>query len=150
NTRSCVEVLMSPRSRKVHLLQGEALFTVRHDDANPFTVFTNNVAVDDLGTQFRVYAHEDEVDVGVLQGEVGVRARSTPRTANRPGVRLGPGEVATVISTPSTITIRPERLPDGTLERALAWRQGALEFYGSSLKQAVQELNRYNVRQLVI
>jgi transmembrane sensor len=150
NTRSCVEVLVSARKREVRLLQGEALFTVRHDDTKPFTVFIANVAIDDLGTQFRVYLHEDQTDVGVLQGEVGIRARPTPRSANRPPVRLVSGEVATVISTPNTIAIRPEKVADGVLERALAWRQGALEFHNDSLKHAVAELNRYNVRQLVI
>jgi transmembrane sensor len=42
-TRTCVEVLVSQTKREVHLLQGEALFTVRHDDRKPFTVLTPHV-----------------------------------------------------------------------------------------------------------
>jgi transmembrane sensor len=103
-----------------------------------------------LGTQFRVYEHEDETDIGVLQGEVSIRARSTPRLASQPPVHLDAGEGATVVSTQNTVTIRAERLSRGDLERALAWREGALEFHGNSLKEAVSQINRYNVRQLVI
>ena len=149
-TRTCVEVLVSATKREVHLLQGEALFTVQHSEAIPFSVLTRHVAVDDLGTQFRIYEHDDETDVGVLQGEVGIRAASTPRSSNQPPVRLGASEGATVVSTPSVVTIKPEKLPRGALERALAWRQGALEFHEDSLRRAVSEINRYNVRQLVI
>jgi len=145
-----VEVFVSATKREVHLLQGEALFTVRHNDAKPFTVFTRHVAVDDLGTEFRVYQREDETYVGVLQGEVGIRALSTSRSADQPPVRLGPGEGATIVGTPNLVTIKPEKLAAGALERALAWRQGALEFHDDSLKHAVSEINRYNVRQLVI
>jgi transmembrane sensor len=148
-TRTCVEVLVSATKREVHLLQGEALFTVQHNEAIPFSVLTRYAAVDDLGTQFRVYQHEDETDVGVLQGEVGIRARSTPRNADRP-VHLSSGEGATVVSTSSVVTISPEKLSRGALERALAWRQGALEFHDDSLRRAVSEINRYNVRQLMI
>ena len=149
-TRTCVEVLVSATQRKAHLLQGEALFTVQHSDAMPFTVLTRHVAVDDLGTQFRIYEHENETDVEVLQGEAGIRVLSTPHNANRPPVRLGPGEGATVVRTPNAVTINTEKLSRETLERALAWRQGALEFNGDSLRRAVSEINRYNVRQLVI
>jgi len=149
-TQTCLEVRLSATRREVHLLQGEALFTVRHDKAKPFTVFTKDLAVEDLGTQFRMYLHKDETDVGVLQGEVSIRALSQARSTNVQLVRIGPGEGATGISTPHAVTITPKKLPGGSLERTLAWREGALEFHNESLRQAVADLNRYNVRQLVI
>jgi transmembrane sensor len=149
-TRSCVEVLLPEAKREIHLLQGEALFTVHHDNAKPFTVLTRNVAVEDLGTQFRIYQHEDETDVEVLQGEVRVRALSRADAVHQTPQRLGPGEGATIVGAPDVATIKAKKLPSGALERALAWRDGLLEFRGDSLGHAVSEFNRYNVRQLVI
>ena len=106
-TRTCVEMLVSQTKREAHLLQGEALFTIQHDDRKPFSVLTPHVAVDNLGTRFRVYEHEGETEVGVLQGEVGIRGLWTPHTSNGPPVRFGPGEGATVISTPNVVAIKP-------------------------------------------
>src|SRR5579859_6826775 len=57
-TNSCVELLVSGAKRQVRLLQGDALFTVRHNDAKPFAVLTSNVAIEDVGTQFRVFLYE--------------------------------------------------------------------------------------------
>jgi transmembrane sensor len=150
-TRTCVVVLVSATKREVDLLHGEALFTVRHNEMRPFTVLTPKLAIEDLGTEFRVYEHEGETNVGVLQGEVGMRARSAPPSANRPLVRLGPGERATAVSTPNAVAIKLEKSSRRDLERMLAWREGALELgNNSTLKDFVFEFNRYNVRQLMI
>jgi transmembrane sensor len=149
-TNSCVDVFVLTAKREVHLLQGEALFTVRHDDRKPFVVVTPHVSVEDFGTQFRIYEHGDQTDVGVLQGEVAIRALWMSRAASGQPVRLGPGEGATVVSTPTAVTIQREKLPRQALERALAWRQGALEFYEDPLRHAVSELNRYSTQKLVV
>ncbi|RRN61726.1 iron dicitrate transport regulator FecR, partial [Caulobacter sp. 602-1] len=45
---------------------------------------------------------------------------------------------------------RSRAVSDSELDRALAWRQGAIALNGQSLEQAVAEFNRYNRQQIRI
>ena len=49
------------RRREVRLVRGEAFFEVAHDASAPFTVETDDVSVEVLGTKFNVNAYDKEV-----------------------------------------------------------------------------------------
>ena len=54
NARSKVRVIFSATSRRVELLEGEALFKVAHNPRRPFYVSSSGTLVRDVGTQFDV------------------------------------------------------------------------------------------------
>ena len=69
-------------------LDGEALFSVVHDEAKPFTIETSGALIRDLGTVFTVRSQDDDVVVAVAEGTVELRSSRTPDVA----VLLQPGD----------------------------------------------------------
>lgn len=65
-------------ARRTVYLTGAAFFTVFHDAAHPFSVYTDQVVTTVLGTSFRVqaYAGQPEVHVQVRTGRVRVSPRA--------------------------------------------------------------------------
>ncbi|MGA0555225.1 FecR family protein [Larkinella sp. VNQ87] len=63
------------------LLEGEAFFDVQRDEARPFSISVGDVKIDVLGTSFNVkdYQDEEEVEITVRSGRVGVSLNSTER-----------------------------------------------------------------------
>ncbi|MDR1102213.1 MAG: DUF4974 domain-containing protein [Tannerella sp.] len=77
-----------PKDRRV-LLDGEALFDVRHDTKYPFVVSTGDVRVEVCGTRFSVeaYPEHETVKVSLLEGRVSVSARDQE-------LMMNPGDMA--------------------------------------------------------
>ena len=68
------------RRREVRLVRGEAFFEVAHDASAPFTVETDDVSVEVLGTKFNVNAYDKEVTTVYLkEGKVRLTERVTGR-----------------------------------------------------------------------
>ncbi len=93
-------VLMVPEAggdvREARLRSGEALFHIRHDAANPFSVETPNADVGVLGTVFAVRVANAgteavETRVTLLSGRVEMGVRGAERR-----VALAPGQASTV------------------------------------------------------
>jgi transmembrane sensor len=142
NTNSQVRVRYSSRYRHVDLARGEALFTVAKNKEKPFDVEAGDTTVRAVGTAFSVRLHEaganERVDVVVSEGRVAINPPS-PQT-------YAAGSVATV---------RNGRVAATTVEgeditSKLAWTTGRLMFQGEKLSDVVQEINRYNFRQLQV
>jgi len=140
NTNSEVRVRLSGDKREVRLLRGEGRFQVAHDTARPFTVAAAETAVRAVGTAFSVRLQGEQVDVLVAEGKVAVAAASV--TEGSPP--LSAGEAAVVL--PDRVSV--SRVEPQLLARRMAWTAGRLEFRGESLREAVQEFNRYNRRQV--
>ena len=136
NTRSRVEVLFSPQTREVKLLEGEAMFTVERDRQRPFRVVTGSAVVEVVGTQFNVYRRSAGTTVSVVDGRVNV-AGSGDR------ISLGSGEEVTVALDGQVV----ERTKS-TLARATAWRQRQLNFDHDTLEYVAEQFNRYNKTQI--
>lgn len=60
------------KNREVSLV-GEAFFEVKKHDGIPFTVHTNDVAVEVLGTSFNVDSRKDKTDVYLEEGKVNLK-----------------------------------------------------------------------------
>jgi transmembrane sensor len=137
NTNTRVRVDYSGSRRKVDLLQGEAQFEVMHDVSRPFVVMAGNTAVYDVGTAFVIRLRNPEsVDVLVSEGRVAINPPSQ--------VFLSAGEIAQVRGK----DIQRKAVDDIT--RRMAWTEGMLIFSGETLSEAVDQINRYNRRQIVI
>ena len=151
NTDSEMRVRMSGARRDIKLKRGEALFHVAHDTKRPFIVTAETTVVSAVGTAFSVRIREDNrVEVLVTDGRVAV---GTPTIAgtDQPVLTssaptLSAGDVAAV----SRGRLLVKRMHTDEIGRKLAWTTGHLSFQGETLREAVGEFNRYNVRRLSI
>lgn len=115
-------------------LEGEAVFTVEHDEARPFIVRAGDLAIRDLGTVFAVRTDESTVRVSVAEGEVEVADRQS-----RAGTtRLDAGDRAVI-----------DRNGQRSVERGisvdadLAWSQGRLAFEDAPMARVAADLARW-------
>lgn len=145
NTASTVEVAMEERRRRVHLVQGEALFEVAHDPARPFLVDAGSARLRAVGTAFNVRIRESLVELTVTEGVVAVgqngnlvRETTTPHIVAGDGAVIRSGAVA------------PTVLNADLLRQRTAWQDGVIELDGETLPQAVEEFNRYRKRPIIV
>ena len=140
NTNSEVRVRLGSDQRQIRLVRGEGRFQVAHDKSRPFTVAAADAAVRAVGTAFSVRLHDTEqVDVLVSEGKVAVASAKLPDAPP-----LSAGEAAVVL--PDRVSV--SRVEPQLLARRLAWTTGRLEFRGETLREAINEFNRYNRRQV--
>lgn len=162
NTHSRIAVRLSRMGRDVRLIEGEALFRVRHDAARPFRVFTGDAVIEDLGTQFNVYHRPEGTVVAVLEGQISIAPVSQPAIHGAASVALA----AAASEPPEAASHAPQRAiganqvaevsPVGVISvrtvsdvtDAISWRDRRLVFRQESLKRIVEEFNRYNSRQI--
>ncbi|KPL66937.1 hypothetical protein SZ64_01800 [Erythrobacter sp. SG61-1L] len=117
-------------ARFAELEAGQALFTVRHDEANPFRVDVGSDEFVDLGTVFDVKVNGAVTTVAVSEGAVAFN----PRKQN---VRIDPGHVLTSDTGSARYTL-------GTIATAQVgeWRDGRLTFQNETLGTVAQDLGR--------
>lgn len=145
DTRSQVKVRFSRNERMVEVIGGQALFSVKTDAVRPFVVRSNEARVRAVGTQFDVYRKPVETTVTTVEGKVTVTDTGLPtQAAGAEAILLSAGQQVTL--TPGTI---PHAVP-ADLEAATAWTRRKLIFMETPLSQVVEELNRYNTRQIII
>lgn len=157
NTDSQVQVSFSTTERKIWLLRGEALFTVKHEAIRPFDVYAADALVRAVGTAFAVRVSDANVAVTVAKGvvEVNEAAPSTQldggsslHTQLRKLGTVRAGQTATVGQ--ASQNIHAQQLPEPELQRQLAWHEGYLVFAGDSLSEVVRQVNRYSPVRLAI
>ncbi|MBO9543458.1 FecR domain-containing protein [Caulobacter sp.] len=143
NTDSKVVVRYRKGVREVKLLRGEAVFEAAKD-ARPFVIKAADAVMQaDAGAEMAVRLRSDGAAVTVKRGAVAL----DPEPAEpKDQVRLTAG-VAAIYSSAGH---RSRVVSDSEIDRALAWRQGAIALNGQSLEQAVAEFNRYNRQQISI
>lgn len=122
--------------RHIELAHGEALFEVRHDEANPFVVVADGTRLLDAGTVFNVVADQGRLDVAVAEGAVIYRP-------DQDAVRLNPGDGLSRASADAAPVLRKTN-PEGVG----TWQDGQLHYDGASLDQVARDLAR-NIGQPV-
>lgn len=116
--------------RYAELAGGEALFTIRHDAAHPFTVVAGDHRVQDVGTVLNLARDQGNFTVEVAEGAV----LYDPDGA---AVSLGAGETLAVDEAHRQI-VRDRQDP-----AAIAgWRRGQLSFKHASLAAVARGLSR--------
>ena len=135
-------ILRHPRafpgaSREV-TLEGEAYFTVKHEERRPFRVRAGDLVATDLGTEFlvRAYPEHGGARVVVRSGTVAVRAVRA-QDSTQPGRVVRPGELG-----------RLDAGGEPLVEQAdtaayFAWTTGTLVFDGTPLRDALPQLARW-------
>ncbi len=116
-------------------LEGQAYFTVVHDDTRPFTVRTAHGITRDIGTRFdiRAYPGDREDRVAVTEGEVAVRSDSAMVEMS-----LRAGQAAKIAASGRVMIA-----PNIDVDQVLAWTQGRLELDDVTLAEAARRLSRW-------
>lgn len=144
NTASRVRSAVNAERREVWLDSGEAFFEVVPRDGAPFVVYAGDRRITVLGTKFSVRRDGDKVEVAVLEGRVRVEKLEGDRPV-RSAVIVG-GDIALAEHAAMLVTTGSAQ----SVENALAWRQGMLEFDQTPLSDVAAEFNRYNVTQMIV
>jgi transmembrane sensor len=159
NTNSVLRIHLTSKERRIDLDRGEAFFDVAKDPARPFIVQAGDKRVVAVGTRFSVRRESNEVRVSVADGAVRVEPLETipllgaasggeksTRVKVHEALLLSAGKVARANS--AGVLVEEHPLQD--IEQHLSWRSGVLAFHRTPLAEAVEEINRYNARQIVI
>jgi transmembrane sensor len=125
-------------------LDGEAIFSVRHDEARPFCVRAHGALIRDIGTRFDLRAYPDEavVTVAVTEGSVSL-GRERPDsvgTLGRDGkaIVLGSGEVGTVDPHGAVTSVRSSQMSS-----YFGWANGRLSFVDRPLPEVLRTIGRW-------
>jgi transmembrane sensor len=114
--------------RAARLEAGQALFTIRHDAADPFVLTAGGARLVDAGTVFDVRLAGETLDLAVSEGAVIVNPAAE-------AVRVGAGERAVRSGGRTRVTgIDPAAVGE--------WRQGRISFDNASLAEIAAELSR--------
>jgi transmembrane sensor len=116
--------------RYAALSGGEAVFTIRHDPANPFELETANSTLRDVGTIFNVRQDDDGLEVTVAEG----------------AVQYDPRADGVTVSAGNRLTVSHDR-PVPVVSRAdpgsvAGWRQGRLTYQEAKLSAIALDLSR--------
>jgi ferric-dicitrate binding protein FerR (iron transport regulator) len=121
------------RKSRIISLEGEAYFEVAKDKTRPFIVKTNGIQVQALGTHFNVksYSTDNSISVILLEGSVRVDSKQQSQML-KPNEQL---EYNIASKSFKKSEIIPNK--DGML-----WRSNELVFYGESLENICNNLER--------
>jgi transmembrane sensor len=155
NARSRLKISYSAHERKVELLDGQGLFRVAKDARRPFVVYSDDVRVRAVGTQFDVHRKDGGTIVTVLEGKVEV---SAPPARHTSAARAG---AAAHVDAQTSLELKAgqqvevaaaglEMPSAANIESATAWTHRQIVFDSAPLTEVAREFNRYNHRQLSI
>lgn len=127
----------SDTSRTVYL-QGEAFFSVSHNDTLPFVVIANDVYIKDLGTAFNINAYDSaSTEVAVKEGVVSM-ARIKDGKSGR--------QIGTLRNNNVGIVTPDGRLSISAIDNIslfTGWTQGKLVFDDTPFSVVVKRLERW-------
>lgn len=114
-------------------LNGEAYFSVKHDEDKPFVVRSNDVAVTVHGTKFNVNSYESaqNILVSLFEGSVSMK------TANK-DVFLEPGQEGSFDKLQQTLEVKA-----GDVEFAKSWTNDQLRFDRKNLRYVCRYLEKW-------
>lgn len=151
-TRSVVSIRYTEGERALELKDGEAHFTVAHDEQRPFVVTAGAVRVEAVGTAFDVRRAAERVVVTVIEGKVKV---SRGHDGSSESVAQAAKPVET-LSVPAGNQVRWDAAEPGAEltavdpSQALSWRQGRLEYSDEPLWAVLADLRRYHDRPITL
>ena len=115
--------------RVATLERGEALFTIVHNDADPFEVRTGDVLLRDMGTVFNVLRDGETLDVAVAEGVV----------------EYNPGRAAVTLRAGMALrrnSDAPPAVAPRAAEAITGWRDGRLIYAATTIGTVASDLAR--------
>lgn len=139
--RTKIEVRYSRGARELKLVSGQARFDVARDPLRPFKVAARDQTVVATGTAFNIDVSAPVVCVTLIEGRAVVLDRDALKA--KP-VELRGGQQLTAP------TDAPAKVEVANLSETTAWQQGKIIFDDEPLARAVERVNRYSQRQVVV
>jgi len=155
-----VQLAFSRDKRQLWLKQGRAKFDVAKDPLRPFSVSAANKMVVATGTSFSVERIENQVRVVLYDGRVAVLESGGGHDPHP--LDVGPkqipvdrllsigNELILPADKPSGVRFEPVSIEPIDPGRSLSWESGLLVFEDEPLKLAIDRMNRYAEKPLVI
>lgn len=145
--KSAVAVKFTAARRELVMQRGVAYFTVAHNSERPFMVKVGNIVVRAVGTAFNVRNSGDRVVVTVTEGKVKLypAAADVGSAAPENSVQVEAGREA--------VWSVQNELPTVSAvdtSHALAWQRGILDYVNEPLGSAIEDINRYSSRKILI
>ncbi|NOS74873.1 MAG: FecR family protein [Methyloglobulus sp.] len=138
NSETALSINITPTTRELTLLQGEAQFTVSPDPNRPFKVRAGNGIVTALGTAFNVRHNRQGVEVTVTEHRVAVKLDGNP--ANQ--------TTETIVAQGQQVAYDPDNglsaVKTVDTHIATAWQRGKLVVQDKPLGEVLAELNHYH------
>lgn len=128
---------VTPESKRIVKLIGEAYFKVAHDANHPFVVQTDNLSIEAIGTEFNIcsYATDSLTSVTLTDGSVLVTDILTQSV-------LTPGQMVIYNK-----NIKTSKLYLGNTDNMTTWREGRLVFRNEPLRNVYKRLGQiYGMR----
>jgi transmembrane sensor len=146
DSNSGVQVHYSKTARTLELDRGRARFDVAHDVTRPFTVAAGPETVVAVGTSFNVERLGSKVLVTLIQGHIVVKSRVVASIGSilEPPLSLAAGEE--LVASPD---VKPS-ISQTNLQSATAWEGGQLVFKDVTLAEAVERVNRYTGKPVMV
>lgn len=145
NTNSEISVSLNEDFREIELIKGEVFFTVAKDKDRPFIVDVSGATVRAVGTAFNIYRVTDQsAIVSVTEGIVRVEE------AGGSSVTAAQSQLLTVDEALTIDAVRGLSEAKTKNQQVTAWRQGQLLFDNTSIGDAVDMLNRYLHKKVVV
>lgn len=122
-------------------LEGEAFFKVKKKNGIPFTVVTNDVAVEVLGTSFNVDSKETKTKVYLDEGLVNLKLNNSKQGDSREEytqeIIMNPGEQVSYSAKQKKV----EKSEGQTMITAAAWKMNLLNFKNMKFKEVLEVLH---------
>lgn len=129
--------------RDITLLEGRALFRVAKDRHRPFVVKAGDRTITALGTMFDVRLSSSELRVTLAEGTVAVQPVRQGKESS-PQI-LKPHQQLVALAGAASAELR---IVD--TDEALSWADGQIFFENERLASAVDEMNQYSQRKIVV
>lgn len=142
NAQTRVRATLTPWSRTLQLLQGQASFVVAAD-RRPLQVQAGGLRVQDIGTTFDIALHPDQARIEVSSGRVQVWREDRPQQPML--ADLGAGQSARIDTADGRVELGNE-----DVAAMHAWWQHRIVFRDEPLANVAEDFNRLNRTRLLI
>ncbi|WP_184644295.1 FecR domain-containing protein [Xanthomonas sp. 3307] len=142
NAQTQVRATLTPWSRTLQLLRGQASFVVAAD-RRPLQVQAGGLRVEDIGTTFDIALHQDQARIEVSAGRVHVWRQDQPQQPML--ADLGAGQSARIDTADGRVELGNEDV--ATMH---AWWQRRIVFRDEPLANVAEDFNRLNRTRLLI
>ncbi|HYG26520.1 MAG TPA: FecR domain-containing protein [Caulobacteraceae bacterium] len=159
NTDTLVRTRADKDRRLVYLDRGQAFFRVAKDPGRPFVVTAAGRTVTALGTAFDVRVDKGALKVVLVEGKVrvetiapergpaaGPAAKGEPAAAASQALATEMGPGSQLVATANT----DWRVTRTDVVRETSWLNGQIVISDQPLGEAIEELNRYSRRKIVL
>lgn len=148
NVASNVTYRFTDTQRLVTLENGEAAFSVKPDPAKPFVVRVGDLEIRAVGTSFNVRERDGTIQVAVSEGRVEL-CRIAKSGEELSIAYLDAGELLKLPSSiPREMQIAsPVAVPPSQVSE---WRMRIVTYEDATVKEVVEDLNRYFEQKLVV